>query len=199
LTNEHVVKGASGLLIVDPKNPHGDPLPAELMAVSDKLDLALVRCNSLDAPALKLTDKLPGRGTDIMVLGYPLGPDFGTTLKSTRGAMVAMPDPTLDNMFLYDALTNPGNSGGPLCDKSGRVAGVVRAVTGSVGGTYGAGIPIADALPFIRQHVPDLAAVATEAKEVDWPAVDTMVAPSTVLILTKEDLQMDAIGGSKRK
>lgn len=200
LTNYHVVKGASGLLVLDPKNPKADPLPAELIAVSEKPDLALIRCKTLEAPAVRLAGKLPPRGTDIMVLGYPLGPSFGTTLKSTRGAMVAMPDPTLDNMFLYDALTNPGNSGGPLCDKSGRVAGVVRAVTGSVGGTYGAGIPIADAMPFIRQHVPELSAIATDAKEVDWPAVDAMVSPSTVLIMTKEDLRTDAgIGESKRK
>jgi S1-C subfamily serine protease len=199
LTNEHVVKGASGLLVLNPKDPRGDPLPAELLAVSDKFDLALVRCESLDALPLNLTENLPARGTDIMVLGYPLGPSFGTTLKSTRGAMVAMPDPALDHMFLYDAITNPGNSGGPLCDKSGRVAGVVRAVTGSVGGTYGAGIPISDAIPFIRQHVPNLAALSKEAKEVDWPTVDAMVAPSTVLILTREDLRADAIAGRKRK
>ena len=113
---------------------------------------------------VRLADKLPPRGTDIMVLGYPLGPSFGTTLKSTRGAMVAMPDPSLENMFLYDAITNPGNSGGPLCDKCGRVAGVVRAVTGSVGGTYGAGISITDAMPFIRKHVPELAAAGDRRK-----------------------------------
>lgn len=103
-------------------------------------------------------------------------------------------------MFLYDAITNPGNSGGPLCDKSGRITGVVRAVTGSVGGTYGAGIPIADALPFIHQHVPDVVARTSAAKEVDWPQVDAMISPSTVLIMTKEELQTDAgIGDSKRQ
>lgn len=91
LTNRHVVKGASGLLVLDPKDPKGEPLPAELIAESSKPDLALIRCNSLNAPAVELSAKLPPRGTDIMVLGYPLGPSFGTTLKSTRGAMVAMP------------------------------------------------------------------------------------------------------------
>jgi hypothetical protein len=40
--------------------------------------------------------------------------------------------------------------------------------------------------------VPDLAVGTRETKEVDWPAVDAMVAPSTVLILTKEDLRTDA-------
>ena len=172
LTNHHVVEGSTGLLVLDPKNPHGEPLAAELIAESEKPDLALVRCKSLDAPSVRLVEKLPTRGTDIMVLGYPLGPTFGTTLKSTRGAVVAMPDAAVDNMFLYDAVTNPGNSGGPLCDKCGRVAGVVRAVTGSVGGSYGAGIPIADAMPFIRQHVPELKVLTSEAIEIDWPAVD---------------------------
>jgi len=200
LTNHHVVEGSSGLLVLDPKNPHGEPLPAELIAESEKPDLALVRCKALDAPPVRLVEKLPTRGTDIMVLGYPLGPTFGTTLKSTRGAVVAMPDAAVDNMFLYDAVTNPGNSGGPLCDKCGRVAGVVRAVTGSVGGSYGAGIPIADAMPFIRQHVPELKVLTSEAAEVDWPAVDALVSPSTVLIMSKEDLETGAgIGGSKRK
>jgi S1-C subfamily serine protease len=150
---------------------------------------------------VQLVDKLPGRGTDIMVLGYPLGPTFGTTLKSTRGAMVAMPDPAVDNMFLYDALTNPGNSGGPLCDKSGRVAGVVRAITGNVGGgAYGCGIPISDALPFIQKHVPGFKIATTAEKEVGWPDVDALVSQSTVLIMSKQDVQSDAgVGDSKRK
>jgi S1-C subfamily serine protease len=200
MTNHHVTENASGLLVLDPKNPRGEPLAAELIAEIEQPDLALIRCKTLTAPPVQLVDKLPGRGTDIMVLGYPLGPTFGTTLKSTRGAMVAMPDPALDNMFLYDALTNPGNSGGPLCDKCGRVAGVVRAVTGNVGGSYGAGIPIADALPFIQKHVPGFKITATDAKEVDWPAVDALVSQSTVLIMCKQDVQSDAgIGDSKRK
>ncbi len=170
LTNRHVVEHASGLLVLNPKNPGGEPLAAELIAISDKVDLALIRCDALDAPAVPLVEALPPRGSDIMVLGYPLGPEFGKSLKSTRGSMVAMPDASVDNMCLYDAVTNPGNSGGPLCDKKARVAAVVRAVTGSVGGSYGAAIPIAAAMPFLRSHIPDLVATSAEAKELDWPA-----------------------------
>jgi len=199
LTNRHVIEHASGLLVLDPKNSKAEPMAAELIAIADGKDLALVRCNKLDAPPVRLIDKLPPRGTDIMVLGYPLGPSFGTALKSTRGSMVAMPDAQVDNMCLYDALTNPGNSGGPLCDQSGRVAAVVCAVTGSVGGTYGAAIPIADAIPFLRKQVPDLAASLAEAEKLDWPAVDALVSPSTVLILKKENLESDTgVGDGKR-
>ncbi len=103
--------------------------------------------------------------------------------------MVAMPDASVDNMCLYDAVTNPGNSGGPLCDKKARVAAVVRAVTGSVGGSYGAAIPIAAAMPFLRSHLPALTTPSSETKELDWPGVDAKVAPSTVLILKKEDVR----------
>jgi S1-C subfamily serine protease len=197
LTNRHVVEHASGLLVLNPKNPSGEPFAAELISISDGVDLALVRCDALDAPAVPLVETLPPRGSDIMVLGYPLGPAFGKSLKSTRGAMVAMPDATLDNMCLYDAITNPGNSGGPLCDKSARVAGVVRAVTGDVGGSYGAAIPIANAMPFLRSHIPDLAPPIAESKDLDWPAVDAKISPSTVLILKKENLRGDVSVGKR--
>ncbi len=163
------------------------------------MDLALVRCNKLDSPPVSLVDKLPPRGSDIMVLGYPLGPAFGVTLKSTRGSMVAMPDASVENMCLYDALTNPGNSGGPLCDKTGRVAAVVRAVTGGLGGTYGMAIPIANAIPFVKKHVPDLAPPLDKATELDWPGVDAKISPSTVLILKQEDLRSDTgVGEGKQ-
>src|SRR5262249_21359611 len=155
----------------------------EIISISEGVDLALVRCEALDAPPVPLVETLPPRGSDIMVLGYPLGPEFGKSLKSTRGAMVAMPDASLENMCLYDAITNPGNSGGPLCDKSARVAAVVRAVTGSVGGSYGAAIPIASAMPFLRTHIPDLTTSTGQEPELAWPAVDAKVSPSTVLIL----------------
>jgi len=76
---------------------------------------------------------------------------------------------------------------------------VVCAVTGSVGGTYGAAIPIADAIPFLRKQVPDLAASLAEAEKLDWPAVDALVSPSTVLILKKENLESDTgVGDGKR-
>jgi S1-C subfamily serine protease len=198
LTNRHVVENASGLLIVDPKNPKGEPLAAELVATSNDTDLALVRCDGLDAPAVPLSEALPPRGSDIMVLGYPLGISFGTNVKSTKGAMVAMPDASMENMCLYDAVTNPGNSGGPLCDQTGRVVAVVRAVTGSIGGSYGAAIPVSTAMPFLKQHIAELKTDETTASKLEWSAVDGRVAPSTVLILKKENLSDVGVGSGER-
>src|SRR5205814_8939834 len=62
LTNRHVVEHASGLLVLNPKNPGGEPLTAELIAISDKVDLALIRCDSLDAPAVPSSSRCRREG-----------------------------------------------------------------------------------------------------------------------------------------
>ena len=185
-TNFHVIKGADKLLVLDPSDTDKH-LGAELIAQNEEIDLALIRCKELTAPSLTLCTRLPPRGSDIMVLGYPLGPSFGANLKATRGAMVAMPDEANHGMCLYDALTNPGNSGGPVVDQAGRVVAVVRAITGDLGGTYGAAIPMEAAFEFFQSHLSDLGSVADEPKVVGWPEVDSRVAPSTVLILQKRE------------
>ena len=53
-------------------------------------------------------------------------------------------------------------------------------------------------MPFLRLHIPDLDAASSEAKELDWPGVDAKVAPSTVLILKKEDVRADLGVGGRR-
>jgi S1-C subfamily serine protease len=187
-TNHHVIEGAEQLMMLDPKDTTKH-LAAELIAADEEIDVALIKCPKLDAPPLVMCQKLPPRGSDIMVLGYPLGPSFGANLKSTRGSMVAMPDAANDHLCLYDALTNPGNSGGPCVDSEGRVVAVVRANPGNIGGTYGAAIPMERAMPFFKKHVPDLESVSTAPKKLEWTAVDVADAPSTVLILQKQSTQ----------
>lgn len=198
VTNEHVVEDSDGLLVLDPKDPN-KRLAASVVAVDKTRDLALVRCTELDAPPLRISRTLPRRGSDVMVLGYPLGPAMGNNLKATRGAMVAMPDAANDGLCLYDALTNPGNSGGPLCDKSGRVVGVVRAIMGDKGGgAYGAAIPLSTAALFLDQHLSSLYYEDSVGSPMSWPDVDQEVSPSTVLILIKENIRTDLDWSRKR-
>ena len=69
----------------------------------------------------------------------------------------------------------PATAAGRCVISVARVAGVVRAVTGSVGASYGAGIPIADAMPFHSDSMfPKLKVQTSEAIEIDWPAVDAL-------------------------
>lgn len=187
LTNKHVTEGAETFLIVNPED-HSDKLAATLIAESPDEDLALIRCEQLDATPVPLSLKVPRRGEDIMVLGYPLGPEFGMNIKSTRGGIVAIPPGSKDEMIVYDAITNPGNSGGPLVDQEGRVVGVVRAIMGSIGGVYGHAIAMENAKPFLDRHLSGIGYVNSPASAIGWPEVDARIAPSTVLILNRQRL-----------
>ena len=69
--------------------------------------------------------------------------------------------------------------------------------SGGVAIVVGAAIPIANAMPFLKSHIPDLSPSADQPRELDWPGVDAKVSPSTVLILKKENLRGD-IGVGKR-
>jgi tetratricopeptide (TPR) repeat protein len=195
LTNEHVVEDAEGLLIVDPSDS-SKRLPASVVAIDANLDVALVKCDALRADPMPLCGKLPGRGADVMVLGYPLGVELGLQLKVTRGSVVAMPAPESDDLLLYDAITNPGNSGGPLCDEAGRVVGVVRALfRGEGGGAYGAAIPVTHALGFLRTHGVSPTIDESPADSIGWPEVDRRRAPATVLVLNRQRiLRTEAFG-----
>ncbi|MGL4512757.1 MAG: trypsin-like peptidase domain-containing protein [Lacipirellulaceae bacterium] len=192
LTNEHVVENAEGLLLVDPADSKRR-LPATVVAVDADTDLALVRCETLKAEPMPLCGQLPGRAADVMVLGYPLGMELGLQLKSTRGSIVALPAPESEDLVLYDAITNPGNSGGPLCDDAGRVVGVVRALfRGEGGGAYGAAIPMSRAIGFLRLHGVSPTIDESDATPLGWPEVDQRRAPATVLVLNRQRVAGDA-------
>ena len=196
LTNRHVIEHASGLLVLDPKNSKAEPLAAELIAIADGKDLALVRCNKLDAPPVRLVDKLPPRGTDIMVLGYPLGPSFGTALKSTRGSMVAMPDAHGRQHVPVRRADQPRQQRRTAVRQVGPRRGGRAGRDRRRGRHLRRGDPDCrrDSLRPQARARPGRQPLA-EAKELDWPAVDALVSPSTVLILKKENLQRHGRGG----
>lgn len=183
-TNHHVIEGAEKIMILDP-NDTSKNLPGELIAADEEIDVAVIRCPTFNGKPLPLCTSLPARGSDIAVLGYPLGSAFGNSVKLTRGTMVAMPDAANDNLCLYDAITNPGNSGGPLVDFEGRVVGVVRAIKGYTGGVYGMAIPMERAWPWFKKHVPELQdpQKSPVSVPISLPEVDKRCAPSTVMVL----------------
>jgi S1-C subfamily serine protease len=187
LTNRHVVKGADGLLISH--SSFKKAKRAQIVAVADKMDIAIVRCEGLELPSVPISPKLPRRGSDILVLGYPHFSEIGVNLKATRGTITSTPSAATDGMMLVDAEINSGNSGGPMANNRGRVVAVSTAVfqlkTGT-GGRYGAGIPTSSALAFVKKHVSDIELPKGDGIELDWPDVDELVSFSTVLILNQK-------------
>ncbi|MEK7281644.1 MAG: trypsin-like peptidase domain-containing protein, partial [Chloroflexota bacterium] len=124
LTNNHVIKDAKEIKVFldDGTSFTGTVLGRDLVR-----DLAVVKIQAQGLPVLELGDmsQVP-LGTDVMVLGYPLG---STSLTVTKGIASAFKSDTGRNIAWVqtDSAVNPGNSGGPLFNLQGQVIGMVSA------------------------------------------------------------------------
>lgn len=151
ITNSHVVEGArkirvrlQGLGKQDPEleEVHG-PIEAKLVGIDRQSDLALLKIDMQDLPALELADsnKL-NQGQVVFAFGSPLGLENSVTM-GVVSATSRQIDP--DNPAIYiqtDAPINPGNSGGPLVDVDGKVVGINTFILSESGGNEGLGFAI---------------------------------------------------------
>ena len=91
---------------------------------SGSADMALVRLlRPHAAPPLKLARENPNIGSQVLIIGSPVGLEGSIT-----GGMVSQLRMIGDSSYLQvDAAINPGNSGGPVFDRAGRVVGIATA------------------------------------------------------------------------
>lgn len=125
VTNNHVVTGAALLRVYVPGQ--SEPVNAQVLAVSECSDLAVIDLEGSGYPYLEWYDQPISTGLDVYAAGYPLGdPEF--TLTSGIVAKEQADGETwwasVDNVLMHDAIINPGNSGGPLVTKDGQIVGV---------------------------------------------------------------------------
>lgn len=143
LTNNHVTSGGSTINITF---ADGSTAPATLVGASPGYDLAVVKVNESDLPAVTLGSSGALKvGDTAIAIGSPLGLQ-GTV---TSGIVSALDRPVTAggtgatafiNAIQTDAAINPGNSGGPLVDGNGAVIGINTAIAtlgGSLGGQVG--------------------------------------------------------------
>jgi S1-C subfamily serine protease len=129
-TNAHVIDGEfiSNLEIRFPSAPEGKqgPFPAELLFEDARRDLAFLGVAS-DHSVLEIAPSYSFvKGEDVMVIGNPgLGDDVVLENAVTRGVMSSKAVVEGMNYLQLSMAVNPGNSGGPVFDSSGRVIGVV--------------------------------------------------------------------------
>ena len=121
---------------------------ARLVGVAPDHDLAVVQ---IDAPAARLKPIPVGSSGDLEVgqTVYAIGNPFGQSLTFTHGIVSALDreiqsvtDRPITGVIQTDASLNPGNSGGPLLDREGRLIGVNTAITSPSGGNVGIGYAI---------------------------------------------------------
>ena len=133
ITNAHVIGGSSRIVII----PTNSTVPheAQVIAISQELDLAVLHASTLNLTPLTLSLVELHKGQKIWAIGYPGGADrehladdptvqdgvIGRTFKGTwDGRQYA--DPL--TIVQHNAPMNPGNSGGPLLDDCGQIVGV---------------------------------------------------------------------------
>jgi S1-C subfamily serine protease len=155
LTNHHVVEMSERVRV---RLNDGSEMAGRVVGNDPWTDLAVVQAEGDRFPCAELGDSAKLRvGQLAVAIGSPLGFEstvtagvisaLGRTLRSISGHLV-------DNIIQTDAALNPGNSGGPLVDSSGRVVGINTAIIQPAQGICFA-IPINTArtiLPQLLKH-----------------------------------------------
>jgi serine protease Do len=139
VTNAHVVEGANKILVT---LSSGKVLPAKVVAVHPRVDLALIKISPPHrVKKAKIGDSSAVQvGEWVLAVGNPFG--LGRTVTvgivSGKGRFIGLGPH--DNFIQTDASINPGNSGGPLFNSAGEVVGVNTAII-SAGRGIGFSIP----------------------------------------------------------
>lgn len=186
LTNHHVIEGRQDVRLRFDKV--AEPIDGKVVAEDAERDLALIRFAAkagMAKPVALATARALNRGEKVGALGYALESIVGSGVKLTTGVVSAVPDKSTDNMLLLDCRVNPGNSGGPLCDSYGCVAGVVTAksTVGAGLDSYGMARAAADFHDFLKTHVKDYKSPPAGKKKLEWDEVDQLVSPSVVMVM----------------
>jgi V8-like Glu-specific endopeptidase len=127
VTNHHVVDGATDIKVWRSGSDGELSSKGEVVYSNEEADIAIVKTEfSEENVPYKVKTEEIRTGSDIFSLGYPMTTTMGKELKMTSGVISAEKG-FKDNESLYQisAAIQPGNSGGPLFDKSGTLVGIV--------------------------------------------------------------------------
>ncbi|MBP3035282.1 MarP family serine protease [Arthrobacter sp. zg-ZUI100] len=160
ITNAHVVAGVPQPVV---QVPGGGALPGEVVYFDSARDLAVLAVDNLDAEPIPMGEPLPN-GTAAAFAGYPAGGPFrlqaanverlsDVSVRNIYGA-----SPEVLEVYTLAANVQQGNSGGPLLDIDGRIAGVIFAkTTGDQPIGYALSLaevgPVAEAAPSYQEAV----------------------------------------------
>jgi serine protease Do len=152
VTNAHVVEGATNIVIT---LSDSRTMPAEKVYTDAVTDLAIIKINATNLPALSIGDSSTIQiGDGAVAIGNALGQGISATAGIVSALHISLSPAAgqlIHDLIQTDAAINPGNSGGPLVDMSAQVIGISSykiSQTGVEGMGYA--ISINEALPILN-------------------------------------------------
>jgi serine protease Do/serine protease DegQ len=145
LTNNHVVEGADELKVALSDDRK---FTAKLVGSDDKTDVAVIKIDAANLPAVTLADSDKLRVGDIVfAVGNPLGVGETVTMgivsaKGRSDLKILGEVGSYEDYIQTDAAINLGNSGGALVDAKGRLVGINSAIISPSRGNVGIGFAI---------------------------------------------------------
>lgn len=125
LASYHLVKGAKKIILIDSSKTI--EVPAQVTAIDEKLDLALLKANTSSQALPILEFSTVPNGLEIFALGYPFPNIQGNSLKITSGLITSLEGFKGNQAhFQFSAPIQNGNSGGPVLSVDGAVVGIIQ-------------------------------------------------------------------------
>jgi S1-C subfamily serine protease len=132
LTSNHVIDEATDISVTF---FDGTKTDAFIISATPEQDIAMLGSFTLPTmifPATLGNPRGSRIGDEVFVLGHPFGLigslTAGVISGFDRSFQPSGSDIRLEGLIQFDAATNPGNSGGPLLDRNGRVIGIVTGI-----------------------------------------------------------------------
>jgi len=158
VTNNHVVQNATQVKVTLTNNKTYD---AKVIGTDPVTDVALIKIEAENLPAIEFEDSDKLRlGEWVLAIGSPLGEQLRSTVTAGIVSAKGRSMPNYDGQFRIesfiqtDAAVNPGNSGGALVNKAGKLVGINTAIV-STTGAY-AGYSFAVPSNIVKKVVDDL-------------------------------------------
>jgi len=142
ITNNHVIENTDEINV---RLFDGQEVEAELIGTDPMTDIAVLKIDLADVPAIPLGDSDEAKvGSFVLAIGSPLSEDLAHTVSfgivSARGRSLQLT--AYGDYIQTDAAINPGNSGGALIDMNGTLVGINSAIASRSGGNDGIGFAI---------------------------------------------------------
>jgi len=140
LTNHHVIKDSKEVVV---RLSDRRQFEATVVGSDERSDIALLKIDAKDLPAVKIGDVAKSRVGDwVLAIGSPFGFDYTVTTGILSAKNRNLDTEQYVPFLQTDAAVNPGNSGGPLFNLKGEVLGINSQIYSQNGGFQGVAFAI---------------------------------------------------------